>query len=441
MKKKFIQYIFPSMCSFLLTGVYSIVDGIFVGNAVGDHGLAAINIVWPLIALIAALGTGVGMGTSVLMSLNLGAGNKEKADKTEGTGIALLIASALILTAFLFFLGHPLLLLLGAEGDILSFALTYLHYSLIGCAVQVFATGTLPIMRNLGGSFYAMISMAVGCAANIFLDWLFVFELDMAIKGAALATISGQFITLLFCLYFYLKPQNRIPLACLKPDWHLGRSIIKIGLSPFGLTYLPSVTIIFMNLQSLKYGGTEAVSAYAVLAYVLSFMELVVQGISDGSQPLLSYSRGKQDFHALKTYTLWTFLLTFVIGILGGGFIFLFRDMIPVVYGTSAETAEIILNAAPAFALVMILYGFSKCVISYLYATNQIVFSSLMVYGEILLTFVFIWLLPLLLGLDGVWYTMPAVQAVLVAAGSLFLLKSRNVLQGTSSTAELKNSW
>lgn len=433
MKKKFFQYIFPSMCSFLLTGIYSIVDGIFVGNAVGDNGLAAINIVWPLIAPMAAIGTGIGMGTSVLMSLNLGAGKQENAKKVEGTGITLLLLAGILFLSFLFFWGEPLLALLGAQGEVLTFGLDYLHYCLAGCLVQVFATGTLPIMRNLGSSFFAMFAMAAGCCSNIFLDWLFVFRFDFGLKGAAVATVCGQFITLFFCLYFHFQPEHRIPVSYLKPKGTYWKSILKIGISPFGLTYLPAVTIIFMNLQTLKYGGTEAVSAYAVLAYVLSFLELVIQGISDGSQPLLSYSKGKGDLKSLHAYSCWTFLLAFSFGIAGGICIFLFRDLIPVIYGTSAATAELIAHAAPAFTIVMLMYGFTKSTVSYLYATNHTMPSSIMVYGEVFLTIVLILVLPYFAGLNGVWYTMPAVQLILVIVAIGFRLYTRKETQNCST--------
>ena len=117
MKKKYAGYIFPSMLSFLLTGIYSIVDGIFVGRAMGDPGLAAINIAWPLVALIISLGTGIGMGAAVTVSLNTGAGNTEKAKKAEGNAFLLLFAGALLLTFILYLFGTPLLELLGAKAS------------------------------------------------------------------------------------------------------------------------------------------------------------------------------------------------------------------------------------------------------------------------------------------------------------------------------------
>ncbi len=423
MKKKYIGYIFPSMLSFLLTGIYSIVDGIFVGRAMGDPGLAAINIAWPLVALIISLGTGIGMGASVIVSINTGAGNTQKAQQAQGNAFFLLLTGSLLLTLFLYLLGKPLLLLLGAEKELLSYALTYLHYILLGGIIQVFATGMVPLMRNQGASIYAMCSMALGCISNIVLDYFLVIVCRMGLKGAALATVLGQALTFVLCVLFFLQKKNRFPLSALAPKGNIILSILSVAASPFGLTYLPSITIIFMNLQAISYGGEEAVSAYAVLAYIISFMELLVQGIGDGSQPLLSFSEGCGDHKALKVYAKWTFSLGIGFGVLGAVCFFLSRNLVPVLYGTSPKAAEYIVHATPAFSLIMALYGLTKPAVSYLYATHRVVRSNFLVYGEILLTLLFVFTLPLFLGLDGVWYTIPAVQTVLGVCCIFFLRK------------------
>lgn len=423
MKKKYMGYIFPSMLSFLLTGIYSIVDGIFVGKAMGDAGLAAINIAWPLVALIISLGTGIGMGASVMVSLNKGAGKQEAAEQMEGNAFFLLFTGALVLTAFLYLTGSPLLTLLGAKDQIHSLALIYLRYILLGSIIQVLSSGSVPLMRNRGAAVYSMCAMACGCILNIILDYYFVLVFSMGLMGAALATVCGQVVTLLFSLVFYLKKANRIPIYTLRPRKNAVLSILKVAASPFGLTYLPSVTIIFMNLQCLKYGGEEAVSAYAVLAYLVSFMELLVQGISDGSQPLLSLSKGRGDKKALKSYTLWTFSLGIFLGILSGSLVYLCRYFIPAFYGTSKEAAQLIVYSAPAFAIVMALYGITKPAVSYFYATQRLIRSSFLVYGEVALTILTIFTLPLLLGLDGVWFTMPLVQIILSFCSLVFLIR------------------
>ena len=423
MKKKYAGYIFPSMLSFLLTGIYSIVDGIFVGKAMGDPGLAAINIAWPLVALIIALGTGIGMGGSVMVSINKGAGKEEEAGKMEGNTFFLLFTGAVLLTILLSVFGSFLMSLLGAEGNIHTQAMIYLRYILPGAVVQVLSSGSVPLMRNRGASFYSMCSMACGCILNMILDYYFVLVFDMGLKGAALATVLGQVLTLLFALCFYCKKNNRISFKNIRPDLHAIFSILKVAVSPFGLTYLPSVTIIFMNLQCLTYGGEAAVSAYAVLAYLVSFMELLVQGVGDGSQPLLSLSKGSGDQKALKTYSRFTFLLGIFLGLLSGSAVYFCRYLIPLFYGTSEKAAELIIYSAPAFAVVMILYGLTKPAISYFYATQRLKRSGALVYGEVILTLIFIFFLPTVLGLDGVWLTMPLVQVILSIFSIIFLIK------------------
>lgn len=421
MKKKYAGYIFPSMLSFLLTGIYSIVDGIFVGRAMGDPGLAAINIAWPLVALIISLGTGIGMGAAVVISLNKGSGNIKKAERTEGNAFFLLFISSLLLVVFLYFFHTPLLVLLGAKNELLPIASDYIKYILLGGMVQVFASGMVPLMRNHGASFYAMCSMAAGCITNIILDYLFVIALNLGIKGAALATVFGQLLTLILGILFFIRKKNHISLFNVRPEKNTIHAILQVAVSPFGLTYLPSVTIIFMNLQSLRYGGEEAVSAYAVLAYIISFMELLVQGIGDGSQPLLSLCQGSNDTKTLKTYAKWTFALGIGFGTAGAVVFILMRNLIPVLYGTSSAAAAYIVYATPAFALIMALYGLTKPAVSYFYATHRMIRSNLLVYGEIVLTLIFIILLPLFFGLNGVWYTIPAVQVVLSIASLIFL--------------------
>lgn len=425
MQKKYWGFILPSTLSFLLTGIYSIIDGIFVGRAMGDMGLAAINIAWPLVALIIALGTGIGMGASVMVSLNRGAGHDDAADQMEGNALFLLVVSSLILTGILYFFGSPLMTLLGAAGEVHTHAMTYLHYILYGAVIQTVASGLTPLMRNRGAAVYSMCAMACGCILNIILDYVLILVFPLGLMGAAIATVLGQLVTLIFALFFYSKKENRIDPSHIKPSGSAVKSILKVAASPFGLTYLPSITIILMNLQCTKYGGDEAVSAYAVLAYLVSFMELLVQGISDGAQPLLSLSKGQNDKKTLRSYTLLTFALGIGVGILSGSLMFLLRHQIPVFYGTSDAAAELIVHAAPAFSLVMALYGLTKPSVSYFYATEHLKQSSTLVYGEVLLTVGTILTLPIVLKLDGVWFTMPCVQIVLSVLAVLFLLTQK----------------
>ena len=160
--KLFFKYVFPSILSFALSGVYAIVDGFFVGNSLGDVGLSAVNIAYPIVAFIQAVGTGIGMGGAIYYSINK-AEKKEKEARMFTAGANwLMIAFSVILTVAVLCWYNPLLRILGASGTMLSLAEEYIVVVTIGTILQIFGTGLVPLIRNLGGSFYAMIAMMAG---------------------------------------------------------------------------------------------------------------------------------------------------------------------------------------------------------------------------------------------------------------------------------------
>ena len=199
--KKFFQFVLPSVLSFALSGVYSIVDGYFVGNSIGDLGLSAVTIAYPIVAVIQAIGTGLGMGGAIYYSINRAEKNETKAREFTAGAIWLMILSSIVLTLGIFFGRNGLLRLLGASGDLLAYADEYILYIAIGTALQITGTGLVPFIRNHGGSFYAMVAMIAGFLTNIFLDWLFVWVFSWGMMGAAVATVIGQGVTMVRCRF------------------------------------------------------------------------------------------------------------------------------------------------------------------------------------------------------------------------------------------------
>ena len=168
--KKFFRFVLPSVLSFALSGVYSIVDGYFVGNSIGDLGLSAVTIAYPIVAVIQAIGTGLGMGGAIYYSINRAEKNEVKAREFTAGAIWLMILSSVVLTFGIFLGRNVLLRLLGASGELLAYADEYILYIAIGTALQIIGTGLVPFIRNHGGSFYAMVAMIAGFLTNIFLD-------------------------------------------------------------------------------------------------------------------------------------------------------------------------------------------------------------------------------------------------------------------------------
>lgn len=208
--KTFFKYVIPSVLSFALSGIYTIVDGFFVGNSIGDLGLSAVNIAYPIVAVIQALGTGIGMGGAIYYSINK-AEKKDAGAKAYTAGaLWLLIISSIILTFSIFLLNSPLLRLLGASGQILSLGEEYIAVIAVGASLQVIGTGLVPFIRNHGGSFYAMVSMIAGFVTNIILDYVFVWVFKQGIAGAAWATMIGQGVTMLIALVYLLRKKQNL---------------------------------------------------------------------------------------------------------------------------------------------------------------------------------------------------------------------------------------
>ena len=207
-RNTFFKFVIPSIIAFALSGIYAIVDGYFVGNTIGDAGLSAINIAYPIVALIQSVGTGIVYLLYVYYSINMAEGNHQKAKQFIAASWWLLIAASIIFTLLTFFSAHTVLTLLGADGLILDYATSYIKIIALGTILQIGGTGLIPFIRNFGNSSFAMIAMLGGFATNIILDFLFVWVYSLGITGAALATIISQGVTLLIALlYSILKKE------------------------------------------------------------------------------------------------------------------------------------------------------------------------------------------------------------------------------------------
>ena len=277
-EKQFWRYVLPSMLTMLLSGFYAIVDGYFVGNALKDAGLAAINIGWPIASFILAVSTGIGVGGSVLISTYRGAEDENASRQAKGNTLMLLCLFA-ILSITLIFISTPWLLrLFGAKGEVYDLAYEYLFVIVLGSSLQIFGTGCTPILRNSNRSIQAMLIMLFSLFTNIVLDAVLVPTMGMS--GAALATVAAQGFSALFCLLLiFTDKKNPLKRSDFVLNKRMCKNIIRIGVSPFGLTFSPSIVIIFANWQCLNYGGEIAVAAYSALSYVLQATMELLHGI------------------------------------------------------------------------------------------------------------------------------------------------------------------
>ena len=394
----FFQYVIPSVLSFALSGVYAIVDGFFIGNSIGDLGLSAINIAYPIVAVIQALGTGIGMGGAIYYSIYRAEKKEEQAKEFIAGALWVLIISSVFLTISVLILNGTLLELLGANGRLLALGKEYIAVIALGASMQVIGTGLVPFIRNHGGSFYAMVSMIAGFVTNIILDYLFVWVLKQGVSGAAWATVIGQGITMLIVLAFLLRKKQ---FTLNIPFFKFGKvsaSILKIGIAPFGLTMSPNISLIIINRFSVVYGGELAVATYACIAYAICIVYLILQGVGDGSQPLLSQYYGERNFDKLKSTRTLAYGFALFMSVIGCIIMFLTRESLGVLFGASKEVNTEIAKIMAVFLVSVPFVAVLRIATASFYATEKSMFSYVLTFIEPLFMLVLMLILPPLFG-------------------------------------------
>ncbi|MEG0376138.1 MAG: MATE family efflux transporter [Raoultibacter sp.] len=432
MLKEYLKYIVPTMLTFTLASIYSIVDGVFVGHAVGDTGLAGINVAFPLFALVTAVGTGIGMGGGVIASIAKGADNHEKTRRAMGTTfIMLLVASVPIMAALLLF-ADPLLTALGGRGDTLEQAKSYIAVIAWGVPFQIFVTGCTPLIRNQGRVAYAMAVQVLAGCMNVLLDYVFVMVLGRGTAGAAEATVISQIAAFVLIAVFFLAKRNRIKAKYLRIDGSIAAHVLRLGMAPFGLSLLPEATVVAINVNLANYGGETALAAYAVISYTACVIQMLIQGVGDGSQPLISRYYGAGDSDAVRRFRNTNYLITVGLGALGLVAMYLLREQIPLLFGAGESTAGLIAWALPVFSTAYVFYGFTHASTSYFYAVDDAKASSIIVYGEAVLVVLVVFGMGWLFGLDGIWISVTIVQIVLSCTTAVLLrLRHRKRIKAT----------
>ncbi len=409
-RNEFKKYIVPSVLAFALSGIYTVVDGFFIGNSLGDPGLAAINLAYPIAALIQALGTGIGLTGAIRFSIFKAQGKKKEERQYFSSTILLLAITSVIVTGVFFIQAVPVLRLLGANGDILKMANEYVVVIAIGTVFQMYATGLIPFIRNLGGATYAMVAMIAGFITNTILDYLFVLVLNWGMAGAAWATVIGQGVTMFFTIGYLLRKKPGFELPNIKELPKLFGSILKMALSPFGLTYTHMLTLIPMNRFLLIYGGEKAIAIYACITYITAIIYLLLQGVGDGSQPLFSKYYGTAEVAGLKATRLMAYKTAGAIAILCMVVFFFARKNVGFLFGASETVNQELALILPLYLASLFFLSFTRVTTSFFQSTEQSGFSYLLVYAEPILLLLTLMVLPRFMGLNGVWLAVPLAQ-------------------------------
>lgn len=418
------KYATPAIIAMTASSLYNMVDSIFIGQGVGPLAISGLAITFPFMNLGAAIGAMVGVGASTVTAMELGKKNYAKSCRALANTVMLNVFFGILFTIVCLLFLKPILFFFGASEQTLPYAYEYMQVILIGNIITHLYHGLNSVLRASGHPNEAMIATIITVVANVFLDWLFIFPLGMGIRGAAIATVVAQTIPL---IYLFRLFSNRNELVHFdKKDFVFDIKIIKdilaIGLSPFLLNSALCVIIILINNGLKKYGGDLSVGAYGIVNRVAFFFTMIVMGITQGMQPIVSYNYGARQFsrvsEALKKAIVLA-VITLCLGCLIGETIprlvcSLFTSDEELL-NYSVDGMRIVMATFPIIAFPIVIGNFFQSIGK---AKKSIVLS---LSRQVLFLIPLLIILPNFLGIKGVWWSIP-ISDIIATVLSLIMI-------------------
>lgn len=302
--KAFLRLAPPAIATQLINILYNLVDRLFIGHIpnYGDVALAGVGVTAPVILAISAFAALVSMGGAPKASIFMGEGNTSKAEKVMGACTWMLIAISIVLTCIMLAFGKPILLLFGASDVTIVYAVDYMNIYCFGTLFTQLTLGLNAFITAQGKTLVSMVNVAIGAALNIILDAVFILGFSWGVKGAALATIISQAVSALFVIRYVVSPNAKLKLRlkniCF--NWQLLWPCILLGASPALMQLTENMVAISFNTALQMHGGDTAVASMSILNSVMQFVMLLLPGLVQGAQPLLSYNLGAKNIPRVK---------------------------------------------------------------------------------------------------------------------------------------------
>ena len=402
--KEFMRYAVPSVIGMMVSALYIVVDGIFVGRGVGVGALASVNVAVPITTLMMAITMMMTMGGAAVMSIKFGENKHEEGNNIFLQSLVLIVAvtGAVSLIGVIF----PLQLarMLGASDELVKGTAEYLRYYLI---FGLGFSGSLSLsafVRNDGNPNLAMISLIVGAVTNIALDYTFIFIFKFGIAGAAVASGLGQLSSVFLLLTHFLKKKGQLKLYVPKIKIHELKRIIRTGTPEFIVQVSPAISIFAFNLVIINRIGEVGVAGFSIISYITTVLLALFIGVSQGIQPLLSYNSGKGDYEKVDKVFKMGLKTNFIASVVIYVIILVFGEKIISIFNGDEALIKLTYDA-------IIIYGFSFVIasinivnVTYYQATENSKIANLISTSRgMVFTIGALVVLPLIIGDIGIW--------------------------------------
>ncbi len=432
--KNLVKYLFPAVIGQICFFLFTIVDGIFVGNGIGENALGAINICMPFVMTVNALYMLITVGGVTIYAVRTGRGDHEGANQAFMHSSVLMLGLGALLTVIGTTLSKPLGYLFGANETYIGYVSDYLIWysafilpSALSMLLQFF-------VRNDGSPMLVMVATIVSSCLNIFLDWLFVFPLKMGIAGAAIATGISQTVSLIIILFHFFLRKGDLRVRKFKLSGKLFGKVFLRGTPETVAQFAIPVATFCMNRVILSYLGETAINAFSVISYVASFAMAIFLGVSEGAQPLFGQAYGEKNESDLKHY----FIVSVIVDFVGSALVYVILlfvgKAISGLFGADGTTAELVAEVLPKYGWGFILMSLNTIISAYMYSTKRtswaVAFNVLRSFGFTTLITLITLILPAILGGNVIWFTFGIYEAVsFVLAVILLKVSERNGIE------------
>lgn len=433
-----IKFAVPSVIALLVNSLYNIVDQIFIGNGVGYLGNGATNIVFPITIIALAIAMMIGNGGAAFLSLKLGEGKVDSAQKGIGNAVTMVTVASIVLAGVFLLFIDPILTLFGATDTLRPYALDYGVIIGIGLPFMMISGAINSMIRADGSPKYAMFSMVIGAILNVILDAVFIFPLQMGVQGAAIATVIGQIASFVVSVAYMPRFKAiRLNKSAFYPNAKVCGNIIVFGLSSFITQFAITIVMALTNNLLAQYGAQSVygsdipLTATGIVMKVNQIMISILLGIATGAQPIIGFNYGAKNFHRVKKALEISLIASEVISVLAF-LLFQFAPMSVISLFGSEDGLynEFAVKAFRIFLMLCPFTGFQTVIAVYLQAVGKPVMSALLSLARQIIFFIpAALLLPLALGVEGVLWTGPVADGLAFLMSLALLLYERHHLK------------
>ena len=431
-----LKFSIPAAISLLITAIYNIVDRMFVGNFNGTSALAGLSVCFPLSYMMMAFALMCSAGGSTFFSLFSGQNEPEKMNRSFGNAMVLVCVFEIMLSALLLIFPNPVLKIFGVTETAYPYAILYYRIVALGCVFQGLSQLFCDFVRVSGKPVLGMCVTGIGAVTNIILDAVFIIIFDWGVIGAAGATVIGQIFSALFGAYLVFGNRTQVKIS--KNIFHLDKElclqIISCGFSFWVAQMAMGFISLVYNSQLGKYGGDIAISVYAVISSIMTFVIMPASGISQGIQPIIGNNYGsgnyKRVISTLYQATIFSVSITCFIWFI----VLVFPKQILAAFGGTEEMFRIGISGLRINFCITPVLGFVMLATTFFQSINRPTPSIIItVLRQIIFLVPFIYILPILFEINGIFFAQPISDLLATALSVLLVLKEKKRMMCNSA--------